>query len=124
MWRWFSIRCSRVAEFVAAICDDLRVPHPGGQASLKKLIDALNTHLLQSHARGRRTMLIIDEAQNLSREVLEQIRLLTNLETTKQKLLQIILIGQPELVGLLAQPGFASARAAHHGALSLDGVDS
>jgi general secretion pathway protein A len=93
-----------VAEFVAAICDDLRVPHPGGQASLKKLIDALNTHLLQSHARGRRTMLIIDEAQNLSREVLEQIRLLTNLETTKQKLLQIILIGQPELVGLLAQP--------------------
>ena len=93
-----------VAEFVAAICDDLGVPHPGGQASLKKLIDALNAHLLQSHARGRRTMLIIDEAQNLSREVLEQIRLLTNLETTKQKLLQIILIGQPELVGLLAQP--------------------
>lgn len=93
-----------VTEFVAAICDELRVPHPGGQASLKQLIDALNAHLLQSHAHGRRTMLIIDEAQNLSREVLEQIRLLTNLETTKQKLLQIILIGQPELVGLLAQP--------------------
>ena len=93
-----------VTEFVAAICDELRVPRPGGQASLKQLIDALNAHLLQSHAHGRRTMLIIDEAQNLSREVLEQIRLLTNLETTKQKLLQIILIGQPELVGLLAQP--------------------
>ena len=93
-----------VTEFVAAICDELRVPHPGERASLKKLIDALNAHLLQSHAHGRRTMLIIDEAQNLSREVLEQIRLLTNLETTKQKLLQIILIGQPELVGLLAQP--------------------
>jgi general secretion pathway protein A len=93
-----------VTEFVVAICDELRVPHPGEQASLKQLIDALNAHLLQSHARGRRTMLIIDEAQNLSREVLEQIRLLTNLETTKQKLLQIILIGQPELVGLLAQP--------------------
>ena len=93
-----------VNEFVAAICDELRVPRPGEQASLKQLIDALNAHLLQSHAHGRRTMLIIDEAQNLSREVLEQIRLLTNLETTKQKLLQIILIGQPELVSLLAQP--------------------
>ncbi len=93
-----------VTEFVAAICDELRVPHPGERASLKQLIDALNARLLQSHAQGRRTMLIIDEAQNLSREVLEQIRLLTNLETTKQKLLQIILIGQPELAGLLAQP--------------------
>lgn len=93
-----------VVEFVAAICDELRVPHPGERVSLKQLIDALNAHLLRSHAQGRRTMLIIDEAQNLSREVLEQIRLLTNLETTKQKLLQIILIGQPELAGLLAQP--------------------
>jgi general secretion pathway protein A len=93
-----------VTEFVAAICDELHISHHGGQASLKQLIDALNAHLLRSHAQGRRTMLIIDEAQNLSREVLEQIRLLTNLETTKQKLLQIILIGQPELVGLLAQP--------------------
>jgi general secretion pathway protein A len=92
-----------VAEFVAAICDELRIPHPGDRASLKRLIDALNAHLLQNHARGRRTVLIVDEAQNLSREVLEQVRLLTNLETTKQKLLQIILIGQPELAGLLAQ---------------------
>ncbi|BAV34278.1 peptidoglycan-binding protein [Sulfuricaulis limicola] len=92
-----------VAEFIAAICDELRVPHPGEQASLKQLIDALNAHLLQTHARGRRTVLIIDEAQNLSREVLEQVRLLTNLETTKQKLLQIILIGQPELAQMLAQ---------------------
>jgi general secretion pathway protein A len=92
-----------VAEFIAAICDELRVPHPGEQASVKQLIDALNTHLLQNHARGRHTVLVIDEAQNLSREVLEQIRLLTNLETTKQKLLQIILTGQPELASLLAQ---------------------
>ena len=65
------------------------------------LIDALNRYLLDAHARGRRTVLIIDEAQNLSIEVLEQVRLLTNLETTKQKLLQIILIGQPELKALL-----------------------
>ena len=91
-----------VSEFVAAICDELRVPYPE-KASLKQLIDVLNAHLLQIHARGRRTVLIIDEAQNLNREVLEQVRLLTNLETTKQKLLQIILIGQPELANLLAQ---------------------
>ncbi len=92
-----------VAEFIAAICDELQVSYPGEQASLKQLIGALNAHLLQTHARGRHTVLIIDEAQNLSREVLEQIRLLTNLETTKKKLLQIILIGQPELASLLAQ---------------------
>lgn len=92
-----------VAEFIAAICDELRVPYPGGRASLKQLIGALNEHLLQNHARGQRTVLIIDEAQALNREVLEQIRLLTNLETTKTKLLQIILIGQPELTSLLAQ---------------------
>src|SRR3989344_2534467 len=92
-----------VAEFVAAICDELCIPRPAKFSTLKQLIDALNAHLLQSHAQGRHTVLIIDEAQNLSREVLEQIRLLTNLETTKQKLLQIILIGQPELSSLLAQ---------------------
>lgn len=92
-----------VSEFVVAICDELRIPHPGEHASLKQLIDALNAHLLQTHAQGRRTVLIIDEAQNLSHEVLEQVRLLTNLETTKQKLLQIILIGQPELAVMLAQ---------------------
>ena len=92
-----------VHEFVASICDELRIRHSGEQSSLKQLIDLLNAHLLQTHARGRRTVLIIDEAQNLNREVLEQIRLLTNLETTKQKLLQIILIGQPELSSLLAQ---------------------
>ncbi len=92
-----------VSEFVAAICDELRVPYPGEKTSLKQLIDALNAHLLRTHAQGRRTVLIIDEAQNLNREVLEQIRLLTNLETTKQKLLQIILIGQPELSNMLAQ---------------------
>ncbi|MBI5612210.1 MAG: AAA family ATPase, partial [Gammaproteobacteria bacterium] len=92
-----------VFEFVAAICDELRVSYPAGTTSIKDLIDALNAHLLKSHADGRRTVLVIDEAQNLSREVLEQVRLLTNLETTKQKLLQIVLIGQPELDGLLAQ---------------------
>lgn len=88
-------------ELVASICDELHIAYPPETTSLKVLIDALNRYLLDAHARGRRTVLIIDEAQNLSIEVLEQVRLLTNLETTKQKLLQIILIGQPELQALL-----------------------
>lgn len=111
-----------VSEFVAAICDELGIKHPGEQASLKQLIDVLNAHLLQTHARGRRTVLVIDEAQNLSREVLEQVRLLTNLETTKQKLLQIILIGQPELAQMLAQPDLrqlAQRITARHGLTAL-----
>ncbi len=94
-------------ELVAAICDDLQVTYPGGTNSPKALIDALNEYLLAAHACGRRTVLIIDEAQNLSADVLEQVRLLTNLETTKQKLLQIVLIGQPELRTLLARPDLA-----------------
>ena len=91
-------------ELLASICDELHISYPPGTGSLKVLIDLLNGYLLQSHANGRRTALIIDEAQDLSTEVLEQIRLLTNLETTKQKLLQIFLIGQPELRTLLARP--------------------
>lgn len=93
-----------VEEFVLAICDDLRIPRPDNGRSLKSAIDALNRYLLDSHAQGRRTVLIIDEAHKLSHEVLEQVRLLTNLETTKEKLLQILLVGQPELTSLLAQP--------------------
>ena len=88
-------------ELLAAICDELRVPYPPGTTSRKVYVDALHHHLLEAHARGHRTVLIIDEAQDLAPDVLEQIRLLTNLETTTQKLLQIILIGQPELIRLL-----------------------
>jgi len=84
-------------ELLASICDELSLIYDKNQHSLKNLIDLLNQHLLTSHANGRRTVLLIDEAQNLSMEVLEQIRLLTNLETNKTKLLQIILVGQPEL---------------------------
>lgn len=91
-------------ELLASICDELRVSYPSGKTSFKQLIDALNHHLLDAHARGRRTIVLIDEAQNLSFEVLEQIRLLTNLETHQAKLLQIILVGQPELNQLLARP--------------------
>jgi general secretion pathway protein A len=91
-----------VTEFLAAILEELKVLPPA-EKSAKSLIDALNRHLLEAHARGRRTVLIVDEAQNLAPGILEQVRLLTNLETPKQKLLQIILIGQPELRELLAR---------------------
>jgi general secretion pathway protein A len=84
-------------EFVQSICDELGVPRPADVSSIKALTDALNAHLLDAHTRGQRTLVLIDEAQNLDVGVLEQIRLLTNLETTKEKLLQIILVGQPEL---------------------------
>lgn len=91
-----------IPEFLRAICHELHVGLTREQSS-QELIDALNAQLLQAHARGRRVVLIIDEAQALSREVLEQVRLLTNLETSRQKLLQIILVGQPELRELLAR---------------------
>jgi general secretion pathway protein A len=87
-------------EFLQTICEELGLALPA-EISTKALIDSLNWHLLEAHARGRRTVVIVDEAQNLSTDVLEQVRLLTNLETAKQKLLQIILIGQPELRELL-----------------------
>ena len=95
------------AELLQAICDEFRIPVPrdaSGQASMKAHVDALNEYLLKTHAVGQNNVLIIDEAQNLSAEVLEQLRLLTNLETSERKLLQIILIGQPELRQILAQP--------------------
>lgn len=97
-----------VIELLQAICDEFGVsvrPSAGsGQATIKDHVDPLNTFLLDLHAQGRQAMLVIDEAQNLSADVLEQLRLLTNLETTERKLLQIVLIGQPELRDLLAQP--------------------
>jgi general secretion pathway protein A len=91
-------------ELVASICDELKVLYPVGCQSIKEIVDFLNAYLLEGHRLGRRTLVIIDEAQNLSYEALEQVRLLTNLETEKEKLLQIILVGQPELKQLLARP--------------------
>ncbi|MDH3273287.1 MAG: AAA family ATPase [Gammaproteobacteria bacterium] len=90
-------------EFLVTICEELHVPVPDDRHSIKALIDTLNAYLLEVHADGRRTILVVDEAQNLAPDVLEQLRLLTNLETAKQKLLQIVLIGQPELRELLAR---------------------
>ena len=92
-----------VVEFLATICEELHIEVAHNRGSVKALTDALNRHLLTAHAAGRRTILVVDEAQNLAPAVLEQVRLLTNLETAKQKLLQIILIGQPELRDLLAR---------------------
>jgi general secretion pathway protein A len=92
------------AEFLLAICEELRLTVPqGSERSLKDLVDLLSRHLLKAHAEGKRIVLVVDEAQNLAPEVLEQVRLLTNLETETQKLLQIILIGQPELRELLGR---------------------
>ena len=92
-----------VIEFLETICEELGILAPENRGSVKALVDSLNQQLLKAHAEGRRVILVVDEAQNLSRDVLEQVRLLTNLETSKQKLLQIILIGQPELRDLLAR---------------------
>ncbi|MDH4312796.1 MAG: AAA family ATPase [Gammaproteobacteria bacterium] len=93
-------------EFLLTICEELHLQVPAeGRNSTKALMDLLGHYLLEAHARGRRVVLIVDEAQNLSFETLEQVRLLTNLETATTKLLQIILIGQEELRALLAQPG-------------------
>jgi general secretion pathway protein A len=93
------------AEFLLAICDELHVQVPDASAgSVKGLVDVLTHFLLDAHGRSRRIVLMVDEAQNLDADVLEQVRLLTNLETATQKLLQIILIGQPELREVLARP--------------------
>jgi general secretion pathway protein A len=91
-------------ELLAAVGQELHVEVPAGTTSVKQLVDALSKKLLDAHARGRRTVVIIDEAQNLSTAVLEELRLLTNIETTREKLLQVILIGQPELAELLQRP--------------------
>jgi general secretion pathway protein A len=84
-------------ELLETICEELKLEVGDRRGSLKGLVDTLNAYLLDAYAQGLRVVLIVDEAQNLSTEALEQIRLLTNLETPTQKLLQIILLGQPEL---------------------------
>ena len=94
----------QVEELLATICDELSIPYIGDSITVKDYVDCINGFLLRQHAQGRHTVLIIDEAQNLSSDVLEQIRLLTNLETHEKKLLQIILLGQPELQEMFRQP--------------------
>ena len=91
-------------EFLLTICEEIGIGVPDSATeSRKDLVDILNQYLLRAHAAGRRVVVVVDEAQNLAPDVLEQVRLLTNLETNTQKLLQIILIGQPELRELLGR---------------------
>ncbi len=95
-----------VEELLATVCDEFGIGYPEGNRSNKVLVSAIYEYLLHIPEKGRRAILIIEEAQLLSMEVLEQVRLLTNLETSQRKLLQIILLGQPELREMLAQPQF------------------
>lgn len=92
-----------INQLLQSICSELHINYERGRTS-RDLIDDLNKYLLDTHAAGRNTILIIDEAQNLTVDVLEQLRLLTNLETNEKKLLQLVLLGQPELNDLLAKP--------------------
>ncbi|MDG1494441.1 MAG: AAA family ATPase [Porticoccaceae bacterium] len=99
-----------VADVLASICDelDITLPNPSElsltkQSFTKQCIDALNRDLLAAHTEGKKTLIVLEEAQNLTPEVLETLRLLSNLETSTHKLLHILLVGQPELLDILAQ---------------------
>ena len=110
-------------ELLASICDELHLPYDVHQDTIKTLFDRLRDHLLVQHESGESVVLIIDEAQHLRPEVLEQLRLLTNLETNKKKLLKVILIGQPELQELLRQERIAPVSAAHYCTIPPSSVD-
>ncbi|WP_100655969.1 ExeA family protein [Alteromonas flava] len=88
-------------ELLATICDELGIAVAEHKQSLKQLTDAILQQLASNHQENKNTVLIVDEAQHLQPEVLEQLRLLTNLETNREKLLKVVLIGQPELQQLL-----------------------
>ncbi len=90
-------------ELLETICDELKISYPDSNNSVKTYTDRIYQFLIESNRKNEKTVLIIDEAQNLSSKVLEQLRLLTNLETNQRKLLQIIILGQPELLDILAR---------------------
>jgi len=94
-------------ELLQAVHRELALP---GEGSRAELLDALNRFLLESSRNGRRVLLLVDEAQNLPVETLEELRMLSNLETTTEKLLQIVLFGQPELDALLDSPELRQLR--------------
>lgn len=91
-------------DLLKTMCQELGIEDVSQRATLNTFISRLNEHLLATHSKGRTTTLIIDEAQDLDMNVLEQLRLLTNLETNTEKLLRIVLIGQPELREMLNKP--------------------
>lgn len=88
-------------ELLATVCDELSIEYDTQTSTLKTFTDKILEKLEHNHQNGINTVLIIDEAQHLLPEVLEQLRLLTNLETNREKLLKVVLIGQPELQQLL-----------------------
>lgn len=90
-------------ELLQAICDELKIAYDGAE-NVNQLTVRLNDYLLHAHGEGQRTVVVVEEAQHLDRSVLERLRLLTNLETDKVKLLQVILIGQPELLDNIMKP--------------------
>lgn len=91
-------------DLLCSICDEFGVAYAADETSLKVLTDKLTEFLVANHKKGKKSIVLIDEAQLLRISTLEQVRLLTNLETNTQKLLQIVLVGQPELNELLAKP--------------------
>lgn len=91
-------------ELLQVICDELRIEYSTTEMSVKLLVDVINRYLLAAHSLKRKTVVLIEEAQNLDLDVLEQLRLLTNLETNERKLLQVILLGQPEFLEVLDRP--------------------
>ena len=91
-------------ELLQVICDELHIKHTTKDISVKSLVDDINHFLLTAYANGKKTVVLIEEAQNLDLDVLEQLRLLTNLETNERKLLQVILLGQPEFLDVLDRP--------------------
>jgi len=91
-------------ELLQVICDELHIAYEKSDLSVKALVDYINRYLLGAHAQGKKTVVLIEEAQNLDLDVLEQLRLLTNLETNERKLLQVILLGQPEFLDVLDRP--------------------
>ena len=91
-------------ELLETINQEFHIPVNAGEKSKKRCIDALNGFLLKSYGEGKNVVLLIDEAQNLSHEMLEQLRLISNLETEREKLIQMVLIGQPELQAMLSSP--------------------
>ena len=118
-----------IMDLFMTICEELKIPINEAAPTVKTYVDLLNVYLLKAHAGGRNTALIIDEAQNLDIEILEQLRLLTNLETNTNKLLQIVLIGQPELRQILADPQLSQINQRvttryHLGALQLADIDN
>lgn len=112
-----------ISDLLKTICEELGVEIAAPEPTNKDYIDGLNTSLFASHAKGRNTAVIIDEAQNLDIEVLEQLRLLTNLETDTQKLLQVVLIGQPELRDIFRVPALSQVRQRITTSYHLDSLD-